>query len=81
MPEATVSVCDVQESVAREFAHRIAARGGVYTRLEDLLAERLTSVHIMTPVVTHYESARLALEAGCHVYLEKPLAEDDVKRP
>lgn len=76
LPEATLSVCDMYESAAHDFAQRIAARGGIYTRLQDLLAiEQPDAVHIMTPVSTHYDLARLALEAGCHVYLEKPLTE------
>ena len=76
VPGATLSVCDVRESAARDFAQRIAARGGVYTRLQDMLAtERPAAVHIMTPVAAHYQSALLALEADCHVYLEKPLTE------
>ncbi len=29
-------------------------------------------VHITTPPQTHYELARRCLEAGCHVYVEKP---------
>ena len=41
------------------------------------LAEALESsevVHICSPVATHEALARTALEAGCHVLVEKPLA-------
>ena len=29
-------------------------------------------IHITTPPESHFDLARLCLEAGCHVYLEKP---------
>jgi predicted dehydrogenase/nucleoside-diphosphate-sugar epimerase len=39
----------------------------------DLLAAvRLDVVHIVTPPDTHAALARLAIAAGCHVYVEKP---------
>ena len=34
----------------------------------------IEAVAIATPVGTHYELARAALEAGKHVFVEKPLA-------
>src|SRR4051812_23249486 len=41
---------------------------------EDLLNDkRIDAVAIATPVQTHYEIARLALRAGKHVFVEKPL--------
>src|SRR5579871_1376519 len=42
--------------------------------LQEMLAEvpDLDAVAICTPPQTHYESARLALESGKHVLLEKP---------
>ncbi len=43
--------------------------------LEEALDEHdLLGVIIATPVGTHYPLARMALEAGCHVLVEKPLA-------
>jgi predicted dehydrogenase len=43
---------------------------------EDLLKDsRIDAVAIATPVHTHYELARLALIAGKHVLVEKPLAQ------
>ena len=33
------------------------------------------AVCITTYPDTHYEYTKLALEAGCHVFLEKPIAE------
>jgi predicted dehydrogenase len=43
--------------------------------LEQALAEHdLTGVVVATPVSTHHDLARTALDAGCHVLVEKPLA-------
>jgi predicted dehydrogenase len=45
-------------------------------RYEDLLKDRrIDAIAIATPVHTHYELARLALRAGKHVLVEKPLAQ------
>ena len=45
-------------------------------RYEDLLKDRrIDAIAIATPVHTHYELARLALGAGKHVLVEKPLAQ------
>jgi predicted dehydrogenase len=45
------------------------------TRFERLLADPdLDAVAIATPVSTHFELAAAALEAGKHVFVEKPLA-------
>src|SRR3954451_499477 len=42
---------------------------------QDLLRDsRIDAMVIATPVHTHYELARLALAAGKHVLVEKPLA-------
>lgn len=43
-----------------------------YATPADLLAE-CEVADIVTPTTTHYELVRLALEAGCHVFVEKPL--------
>ena len=45
------------------------------TRFEDVLEdESIDAVVIATPVSTHYELALAALEAGKHVFVEKPMA-------
>jgi len=42
---------------------------------ELLTAESPNIVHIITPPVTHASLARMALNEGCHIYVEKPFAE------
>ena len=59
-------------------ADRIAAAQGVYPKLkgsEDLanILSEIDAVVIATPVFTHFELAKLALENGVHVLLEKPM--------
>lgn len=49
-----------------------------YPSLEALLAAGgVDVVHIVTPPSTHDSLAKLALEAGVHVYVEKPFTEDE----
>jgi predicted dehydrogenase len=45
------------------------------SRFEDILADAsVQAVIIASSAITHYEFAKAALEAGKHVYVEKPLA-------
>ncbi|HWJ43950.1 MAG TPA: Gfo/Idh/MocA family oxidoreductase, partial [Gaiellaceae bacterium] len=45
------------------------------TRFEDLLEDRsIEAIVLCTPVSTHYPLALAALEAGKHVFVEKPIA-------
>ncbi len=75
-PQAHISVCDVNLDEARQFASKIGAQGGAYSSIENLLDnEKPDTLHILTPVMAHFAAAKKALEAGCHVYLEKPLTE------
>ncbi|MCH8083995.1 MAG: Gfo/Idh/MocA family oxidoreductase [Myxococcales bacterium] len=47
-----------------------------YSSLTALLeSESIDAVHICTPPSTHERLAIEALEAGCHIYVEKPFAE------
>jgi len=46
-----------------------------YSSFQEILDDKaVTSVHITTPNVLHFEMAKSALEAGKHVLCEKPLA-------
>lgn len=75
-PNAQLVVCDANLEVAKSFAQKIRAQGSAYSTIEELLEqERPEIIHIMTPVANHFDAAQKALQAGCHVYLEKPLTE------
>jgi UDP-2-acetamido-3-amino-2,3-dideoxy-glucuronate N-acetyltransferase len=55
----------------------IAAHGGWRADLDDVLAsDEIEGVAIATPASTHHKLTRRALEAGKHVFVEKPLALD-----
>jgi len=67
-------ICDLDEGVRTEFAARYP-QARVTAHLDEVLAdEGLEAVVVSTPVPTHYELARRALEAGKHVLVEKPPA-------
>ncbi|MDZ7821138.1 MAG: Gfo/Idh/MocA family oxidoreductase [Candidatus Marinimicrobia bacterium] len=54
---------------------RIQAEWNIpYLPLEDLL-ERIDVLDIVTPGSSHYDIARAALQAGKHVFIEKPFTE------
>lgn len=69
-----VAVCDSEPLMAEQLAVRlgIAAR---YTSLTDMLREeKLDVLHIATPPESHVAIACAAINAGCHVFVEKPFA-------
>lgn len=67
-----VGVCDREELMAGQLAERFGI-GGAYPSLEAMLdGARPGVIHITTPPQSHYELGRQALDAGCHVLLEKP---------
>jgi predicted dehydrogenase len=69
-----VWLCDADESRLAEFAVRYP-KARLTGDFEEMLADpELEAVAIATPVVTHYELTKLALEAGKHVFVEKPPA-------
>jgi predicted dehydrogenase len=75
MPElaSVVAVCDREPLMAEQLAFRfgVARHYGDYEAL--LAREKPDVVHITTPPQSHLELATRAIEAGAHVYVEKPL--------
>lgn len=67
------AICDQQKSVAKSVAEQFGVKH-YYTSLSDMLKEELDIVDICTPPQTHISLAIDAMEAGCHVLVEKPLA-------
>jgi predicted dehydrogenase len=71
---ALVALCDLSNDLRQRFAERYP-NVRVYSDYEELLAdETVDGVVIATPVPTHYELAKRALEAGKHALVEKPPA-------
>jgi predicted dehydrogenase len=68
------TVCDVAEARLRHMK-KLYPDIVTTTRFEDVLEDReLDAVAIATPVRFHFEMAKAALEAGKHVFIEKPMA-------
>lgn len=71
-----VAVCDRHLDLARQAAARFEAPA-CYDNLERMLAESKPDVvHVTTPPQTHAALALQAMEAGAHVYVEKPFTTD-----
>jgi predicted dehydrogenase len=69
-----VAVCDLEPILAEQLACRYSVPHW-YTDFDHMLSEcRLDVIHIATPPHSHLTLARKSAEAGCHVFLEKPLA-------
>ena len=69
-----VAVADVMPQFGAAM-HRIWPEAALFTSLEQLLdASDVDVVHICTSLESHERLASLALESGCHVYVEKPVA-------
>jgi predicted dehydrogenase/nucleoside-diphosphate-sugar epimerase len=68
-----VSVCDTNRKSAESFAAQWGI-GAALGSLESMLEEqRLDSVHILVPPEYHYSVAKLTLDRGLNVLLEKPM--------
>src|ERR1051325_2009753 len=67
-----VGVCDMEPLMARQLYERFPVRW-YFTDVADLLSKAKPDVvHITTPPQSHFDVARLCLESGAHVYVEKP---------
>jgi predicted dehydrogenase len=67
-----VAVCDREELMASQLAERFRI-SGVFADISKMLQSISPDVvHVTTPPQGHFSLAKLCLEAGSHVYLEKP---------
>jgi predicted dehydrogenase len=68
------ALCDLNDDLRQRFAARYP-NVRVYSDYDELLSDpTVDGVVIATPVPTHYELAKRALEAGKHALVEKPPA-------
>src|SRR5688572_16066327 len=74
-PQAELVAITAPSSASRDAAAKAYPRARVFADHIQMLAEtKLDIVDIVTPSHTHLEIATAALNAGCHVLLEKPMA-------
>lgn len=69
-----VGICDSNLQAAQALADRYAVPQ-VATTLEALREARPDAVHVLTPPASHPVIAKAALRMGCHVLVEKPMAD------
>jgi predicted dehydrogenase len=67
-------VCDLDEERLAEFATRYPAARATASIDDVLRDDELDAIIVATPVPTHYEISRRALDVGKHVFVEKPPA-------
>lgn len=69
-----VACCDTRESVLAQCRARYGS--GIFTTsdYQSLLARELDAVFVCSPDFLHHAHATAVLQAGCALYLEKPLA-------
>ena len=74
-PEAQLLAIAAPSAASRDAAAKAYPTARVFSDHRQMLAEmKLDLVDIVTPSHTHLEIATAALNAGCHVLLEKPMA-------
>ncbi len=69
-----VAVCDREELMAKQLFERFPIKR-YFGDMDAMLKEAKPDVvHITTPPQSHFDIAKRCLEAGCHVYVEKPFS-------
>jgi predicted dehydrogenase len=69
-----VGICDTEIMMAKQLSDRYGIKR-YFQECQELLATCTPDViHITTPPQSHFELAKLSLERGSHVYVEKPFA-------
>ena len=67
-----IGVSDKEELMAKQLYERFRAKR-YFSSLNSLLKESQPDVvHITTPPQSHFQIGKQCLEAGCHIYVEKP---------
>ncbi len=69
-----VAVCDTEPIIAEQLAIRFGIKTWYHSHKEMLNKEQLDVIHICTPPQSHLALAKDAVDSGCHIYVEKPLA-------
>lgn len=70
-----VAVCDIRSDAAAAVALELGC--SAHTDVQEMLrSEQLDALDVLTPEDHHFEAVMAGLAAGCHVFVEKPLAGD-----
>lgn len=73
-----VAVCDIEPVLADQLADRYQIPHR-YTSLQEMLdREHLDVLHITTPPSSHLDLTLLGVNAGAHIFIEKPVAFDGI---
>lgn len=71
-----VGICDANTETAQNMAQRFGVEK-VFASVDELLTQaKPQAVHVLTPPPTHATLVRQAIEAECHVLVEKPITMD-----
>jgi predicted dehydrogenase/nucleoside-diphosphate-sugar epimerase len=79
LPARIVAVIDPDPTAVADLAATLRGAIAADSLSEALGNVQVDVVHVCSPPSTHSSVAVEALEAGCHVYVEKPFAEDSEK--
>ena len=75
LPDVELAVvCDVSEDIRRELKQQYPEVKVTADYGEVLANKQIQAVVLAVPAVDHYPAAKQALEAGKHVYVEKPIS-------
>ncbi len=69
-----IGICDRDRAKAEALAKKFRV-GAVYTDLASMAGAKPDVIHILTPPEFHCSLALAAMDLGCHVFVEKPMAE------
>lgn len=72
-----VGVCDTEPLMARQLYERFPVKAYFSSLAELLTQAKPNVVHVTAPPGSHFDIARVCLERGCHVYVEKPFTLDE----
>src|SRR5215469_16145793 len=67
-----VAVCDTNQNALRSIEHAYPEIRTTSDSAELVLSKDIDAIAVITPVWTHFELAKGALENGKHVFVEKP---------
>lgn len=73
--DADIFLCDRDVQKAEDMASRWKVQS-ISSDVNEMLSDaRPDTVHVLTPPPSHFFLARTTLEAGCHIFVEKPVTE------